>query len=167
MRVFRVLAVVSMLSAVVFALAQAPATKSPAAKPAATAKVAAARSAPPEMSEDGNPMPYSPMPAGPAGKQDAELKAIYTADHAWRMTQRGAQEPRALGRIQPTVLPSVDPATQAKALAHYQSVKAQLNKVLDTDISEPERLNLETFRAQIDVLADTQTFVGGAGFGVA
>ena len=30
------------------------------------------------MTEDGNPMPYSPVPPGPPGKQDAELKAIYS-----------------------------------------------------------------------------------------
>jgi uncharacterized protein (DUF885 family) len=141
-----------MSSTLAVAVAQAPATKAPAAKPGAPVTT------PVVLSADGNPLPYSPLPAGPPGKSDAALKAIYTADQKWRMSQRGAQEPRAIGRVQPTMLRAVDPATQQKTLEHFESVKAQLDKILDGDISESERLNLGTFRYQIDVLADAQRF---------
>jgi uncharacterized protein (DUF885 family) len=150
MRVLRVVGVVSVWSTMALAGAQTAATKPAAAKPATTAPVV--------MSEDGNPLPYSAVPAGPPGKEDAAFKALYTADQKWRMTQRGAQEPRAMGRVQPTVLRAVDPVTQQKTLEHFASVKAQLDKILDTDISEAERLNLGTYRYQIEVLEDAQTF---------
>jgi uncharacterized protein (DUF885 family) len=138
------------------AAAQAPATTPATAKPT-TAKPAAT-TAPVATTEEGNPIPASPFPAGPPSKQGVELKTIHKADTTWREAQRGAQPPRAMGRIQPTMLRSVDPATQQKTLEHFQGVKAQLDKLSPAEMSESERMNLEIYRYQVDVLLDGQKF---------
>ena len=161
MRELRVLAVVSavavsMVAGAGFAVAQAPASKSTTARPAAAAKPAA--SAPVATTEEGNPIPVSPFPSGPPSKQGLELKAIHKADIAWRESQRGAQPPRAIGRIQPTMLRSVDPATQQKTLEHFESVEAQIDKLSPDEMSESERINLEIYRYQIGTLIDGQKF---------
>jgi uncharacterized protein (DUF885 family) len=146
MRKMRLLAVVSVVAgSVVGAMAQAPAGK-PAAIPPMT------------LSEDGNPLSLAEIQAGPPGKQDEALKAIYTADQRWRESQRGAQSARQMGRIQPTMLRAVDPATQEKAYEHWKSVIAQLDKLSATELSEPERINLEVYRYQVETLADQQKF---------
>ena len=156
MRVVRVLVAVSMLSTMALATAQAPAQKPVAAKPA-TAKPAAT-AAPVATTDEGNPIPASPFPSGPPSKQGLELKAIHKADTTWRESQRGAQPPRAMGRIQPSMLRSVDPATQQKTYEHFQGVEAQLEKLSPDEMSESERMNLEIYRYQIAVALDGQKF---------
>ena len=161
MRVVRALVAVStvalsMLSAMKPASAQAPAARPATAKPA-TAKPAAV-TAPVATTEEGNPIPASPFPAGPPSKAGLELKAIHKEDTTWREAQRGAQPPRAIGRIQPTALRSVDPATQQKTLDHFQSVQEQVEKLDPTGMSESERMNVEIYRYQIGTLIDGQKF---------
>jgi uncharacterized protein (DUF885 family) len=156
MRVVRALVAVTMLSTMALAGVQAPAAK-PATAKSTTAK-SAATTAPVGMSEEGNPIPASPFPAGPPSKQGLQLKEIHKADTTWREAQRGAQPPRAMGRIQPTLLRSVDLDTQQKTLEHFQGVKAQLDKFSPAEMSESERMNLEIYRYQVDVLLDGQKF---------
>ena len=163
MRVSRVLAAVStvavsLLSITGVAAAQAPATKpTTTAKPAATTKPAAAPAAVATTAE-GNPVALSPFPTTAPSKAGLELKAIHQADTKWRESQRGAQPQRMMGRIQPTMLRSVDPATQQKTLEHFQSVEEQLDKLSTDEMSQSERMNLEIYRYQISVALDGQKF---------
>jgi uncharacterized protein (DUF885 family) len=78
-----------------------------------------------------------------------ELVAIHKADLAWRETQRGYRPPGARQRVQPSVLPAVDAATQQKALEHYEGVKAQLDKLSKDGMSESELMNLEIYQYQV------------------
>jgi len=156
MRELRVLVVVSTVAMAIsatmgLAAAQAPATKPAAAKPATPA-------APVATTDEGNPLPVSPFPAGPPTKAGLELKAIHKEDTTWRESQRGAQPQRMIGRIQPTMLRSVDPATQQKTLEHFQSVQAQIDKLDQTGMTESERMNLEIYRYQVGSLIDAQKF---------
>jgi uncharacterized protein (DUF885 family) len=156
MHVLRVLVAVSILSATALATAQAPSNKPTAvqqatAKPAATTVSAAA-------TVDGNPIPASPFPAGPPSKGGLQLDAIHKADTAWRESQRGYQAPGTQGRIQLAELRAVDPATQQKTLEHFESVKAQLDKLPTDGMSQAERMNLEIYLYQIDTQIDGQKF---------
>ncbi len=155
MRVVRVLAAVSMLSTMGLAGAQAPAAKPAAAKPT-TVKPAATTAA--AKTDDGNPVALSPFATAPASKAGLELKAIHQADTKWRESQRGAQPPRMMGRIQPTMLRSVDAATQQKTLEHFESVMDQVNKLDQASMSESERINVQIYRYQIETQIDGQKF---------
>lgn len=149
MRVVRAWAVVPLCSVIAVAsVAQTPAKPKPAvaAKTAAPAAPAAAAAA---TTEDGSPVPASPFPQGPPSKNGLELVAIHKADLAWRETQRGYRPPGARQRIQPSVLPAVDAATQQKALEHYEGVKAQLDKLSKDGMSESELMNLEIYQYQV------------------
>ncbi|WP_047492565.1 DUF885 family protein [Terriglobus sp. TAA 43] len=145
MRVLRAWAAVSMCSAIAIAAAQAPSAKPATAKPAPPAAAAAATT-----TEDGSPIPASPFPSGPPSKAGEQLTTIHKVDMAWRETQRGYRPPGARQRIQPSVLPAVDAATQQKALEHYEGVKAQLDKLSTDGMSEAERMNLEIYVYQIN-----------------
>lgn len=96
-------------------------------------------------------------PAAAANAEDARLKAIYTAEDAWRKAQRGAGDPDHPEKIV-AELPSVDAATQQADLEHWQGVLAQLEGIHVGDLSPAERLNDEVFRAQIVVLIHAQRF---------
>lgn len=150
MRVVRAWAMVPLCSVIAVASAQMPAVKpKPATPPAAAAKtdVSAASAT---TTEDGSPVPASPFPQGPPSKSGLELIAIHKADLAWRETQRGYRPPGARQRIQPSVLPAVDAATQQKALEHYEGVKAQLDKLSKDGMSESELMNLEIYQYQVN-----------------
>ena len=158
MRVLRVVVAMSTLalsmSFIEFAAAQAPATnpataKSEVAKPAAAAE--------PSTADEG-PVPASPFPAGPPSKGGLELNAIHKADRVWREQQRGYQRPGTQDRVQLAVLRSVDPATQQKSLEHFESVKAQLDKLSTDGMSEAEKMNLEIYLYQIDTQIAGQKF---------
>jgi uncharacterized protein (DUF885 family) len=154
MRELRVLAVVSavavsMVAGVGLALAQAPV-----AKPAGSKASAAAKTATAPKTSSGDPAPKPPVPPG---KQDAQLQAIYRADEAWRESQRGAGDMRRPEKVLP-VLPAVDPTTQEKAYEHWKSVKTQIDKLADGEMSEPERVNLMVYRYQIDAHEEMQKF---------
>jgi uncharacterized protein (DUF885 family) len=83
---------------------------------------------------------------------DVAFQGIYKADEAWRRALRGgvsqADEDR---RLPPEHLEQVDAATQAKALAHWESVLAELGRVDAGALSPEEHLNFEVYRAQIVV----------------
>ncbi len=156
MRVFRVLAAVSMSITMEFAGAQAPAAKPAPPARATTAKTAATTVA--AKTDDGNPVALSPFATAPPSKAGLELKAIHQADTKWRESQRGAQPPRMMGRIQPTMLRSVDAATQQKTLEHFESVKDQVDKLDQAEMSESERINVQIYRYQIETQIDGQKF---------
>ena len=158
MRVLRVVVAVSTLalsmSFIEFAAAQAPAT-TPATAKSEVAKPAAAGE--PSTADEG-PVPASPFPAGPPSKGGLELNAIHKADRVWREQQRGYQRPGTQDRVQLAVLRSVDPATQQKSLEHFESVKAQLDKLSTDGMSEAEKMNLEIYLYQIDTQIAGQKF---------
>jgi uncharacterized protein (DUF885 family) len=109
---------------------------------------------PPPKMVNGNPAPKAPVAAG---RQDAQLQAIYRADEAWRESQRGVGDERHPEKIL-TALESVDAGTQEKVYEHWKGVIAQLDKLSVDEMSEPERINLEVYRNQIEGLADMQKF---------
>jgi len=92
-----------------------------------------------------------------AGAEDAKLKAIYTAEAAWRRAQRGESDDENDTRILP-VLPHVDAATQAAKLTHWEGVMRQLDGVRITGLSTGEVVNYKVFRAQILVFENQQRF---------
>ena len=158
MRVLHVLVAVSMVSTVTFASAQAPATKPSTAKPATAKPAAATAPSADKDKDDSNPVPNSPFPVGPPTRGGEELDKIHKADIAWRETQRGYQAPGRAQRVQPAVLRAVDPVTQQKALEHFESVKAQLDKLPKDGMSQAEKINLEIYIYQIDTQIDGQKF---------
>jgi uncharacterized protein (DUF885 family) len=139
------------------ALAQAPAAKPAMAKQAKPAAVEPAVAS----AEDG-PAPASPFPSGPPSKGGLELSAIHKADRTWREAQRGGQPFGRARLIQPAVLRAVDPETQRKALEHFESVKAQLDKIstdgLADGMSQAERMNLAIYINQIDAQINGEKF---------
>jgi uncharacterized protein (DUF885 family) len=96
-------------------------------------------------------------PAPTAGVEDAKLKAIYTAEAAWRRAQRGESDDENDTRILP-VLPHVDAGTQAAKLAHWEGVMRQLDGVRVSGLSAGEVVNYKVFRAQIAVMENQQRF---------
>ncbi len=94
----------------------------------------------------------SAKPAAPANAEDAKFIALYTADEQWRRAQRGG-EPQGdeNRRMAPAHLQHVDPATQAKALAHTESVLAGLDKIDAKALSPEQHLNFEVYQAQLIV----------------
>ncbi|MBB5063175.1 DUF885 family protein [Granulicella mallensis] len=90
-------------------------------------------------------------------REDARLKAIYTAESAWRKAQRGGSDDENDETILP-VLPNVDEATQQAKLAHWTKVMAQLDALKVEVLSPAEKVNYRVFRAQIAVLINGQKF---------
>jgi uncharacterized protein (DUF885 family) len=93
------------------------------------------------------------------GSEDQKLKAIYNTEWTWRQHLQGDDDDdsETRPRIRP-YLPRVDAATQAKALRYWTEVLAQLGNVDMTKLSDPEKLNLAVYRAQIQVLVNAQRF---------
>lgn len=89
--------------------------------------------------------------------EDSRLKAIYTAEDAWRKAQRGAEDADDPRKIR-AELPRVDAATQQTDLAHWQSVLRKVDAVKPTALSPDERVNYDVFRAQLAVLINAQKF---------
>src|SRR5579875_1732943 len=92
-----------------------------------------------------------------AHPEDAKLRAIYTAEDAWRHAQRGAEDEAHPHHVS-AELPAVDPATQQKALQHWAGVLHELDAIHAADLSGEERVNFEVFREQIQVLENAQVF---------
>ena len=123
-------------------------------KPAA----ATATATPAPATDEGNPLALSPFPTTPPSKAGIELTTIHRADIKWRESQRGALPERRMGRIQPTLLPSVDPATQQKTLEHFQDVLAQVDKLDQSGMSESEKINVQVYEYQLQTQANMQKF---------
>ena len=83
---------------------------------------------------------------------DKEFQSIYKADEKWRRAQRGSvSDDEEKKHLPPAHLEAADAATQAKTLAHWESVLADLKKVNRQKLSAEERLNFEVYHAQIVV----------------
>ena len=100
--------------------------------------------------------PCTPAPRPTA--EDQRLRAIYTAEWEWRKRLNGDEdEDETQPHIRPH-LPKVDSATQAAALAYWTKTLAELGTIDPQKLSPAERLNLEVYRAQIQVLVNAQHF---------
>ena len=98
-------------------------------------------------------------PAAKPGPADVAFEKIYKADEVWRRAQRGSvSEEEEKKRLPPSHLEQVDAATQAKALAHWQSILSDLAKVDPGKLSAEERLNYQVYRAQIVVERNAAKF---------
>lgn len=98
-------------------------------------------------------------PAATATPEDAKFVAIYTTDEQWHRAQRGEvsadDEQRQRG---PVHLQHVDAATQAKALAHTQSVLGDLGKIDAAALSPEQHLNIEVYQAQLIVERNSEQY---------
>ena len=92
-----------------------------------------------------------------ATTEDSRLRALYTAEDAWRKAQRGAPDEDHPQKIL-AELPSVDAATQQAKLKHWQGVLRQVDALKPAALSETERVNYQVFRAQLIGLINDQTF---------
>ncbi|MBA5606187.1 DUF885 family protein [Duganella sp. FT3S] len=92
-----------------------------------------------------------------AGPDDARLKAIYTQEWTWRLTQRLEDDEDDDNGVRPD-LPHVDPATQQARLAYWQDVLKKLDGIAPARLSAPERINYAVYRAQIAALVAGQRF---------
>ncbi|HEY0435663.1 MAG TPA: DUF885 family protein [Phenylobacterium sp.] len=92
--------------------------------------------------------------ASPAA--DAKFKALYSREWDWRMTEFPERE-RGDAPV-PDRLPKVDPASQARRLAFWQGVRRELDAIPERALSDPQRVNYEVYRDQIDVLISQQKF---------
>lgn len=98
--------------------------------------------------------------SAPPPTSDARLKAIYTADEAWRKADRGDDaddDASSRGKIL-AHLPKVDPAAQQARLQHWQQVLLQLDSLNAAALSPSEKLNYDVFREQVTVLLAQQQF---------
>ena len=91
--------------------------------------------------------------------QDAQFKAIYVADEAWRRAQPGNESAEDERRhLDPPHLPRVDAATQVAELAHWEMILAALKKIDAKALSKDELLNFEVYSAQIEVAKNADFF---------
>ncbi|NII55556.1 DUF885 family protein [Luteibacter sp. SG786] len=88
---------------------------------------------------------------------DDSFRAIYTKEWAWRNGQAGIL---TSGEAQPGDgrLDTVDAANQAKRLAYWNDVLAQLDHIDTKGLSGKARVDYEVYRAQIANLAAAQRF---------
>jgi uncharacterized protein (DUF885 family) len=98
--------------------------------------------------------PAAPAKPGPA---DAQLKAIYTQEWAWRQSQKLEEGEDDDSGVSAT-LPRVDAATQAKRLAYWQGVMKKLDGIQQDKLSAEELINYQVYKAQIAALVDAQKF---------
>jgi uncharacterized protein (DUF885 family) len=99
---------------------------------------------------------FSAAAANP-GAADARFKAIYTDEWKWRVTQHLAQDEEERGSVSP-FMPHVDARSQQERLAYWQGVMRLLDGVAPGELSPPERINFDVYRAQVAALVDAQRF---------
>ncbi len=92
-----------------------------------------------------------------AADADAQFKAIYTTEWAWRTGKSGIS---VSGEAQPNAgrLDDVDAASQAKRLAYWQKVQGQLDGIDVAQLSAANQTNYAVYRAQIDNFIAEQKF---------
>src|SRR3569833_2400293 len=98
--------------------------------------------------------------AAQVAPQDARFKEIYTKEWAWRQAQRAEEDEdsaRTRRGINPK-LPKVDLETQRARLAYWTDVQKQLEKIDRGALSSAEQINFDVYRAQIQVLINSQKF---------
>ena len=91
---------------------------------------------------------------------DAQFKAIYEKEWAWRLAQRGEEDDDASisHRKVQAQLPKVDAATQEARLSYWTNVLRQLDGINVSALSPAEQVNYAVYRAQIQGLVNSQKF---------
>lgn len=98
------------------------------------------------------------MMASAHATADTDLRALYTAEWSWRVTEFADDENNT--KPVPDRLPRVDPQSQSARLAHWQDVLARLDKIPASELSAKEKVNAEILRFQLlNAIAD-QKFRG-------
>ena len=87
---------------------------------------------------------------------DEQLRAIYTSEWKWRTDQ----QPDGEDGTRPIAdhLPKVDPATQEMRLKYWEDVLRRVDAIARANLSAPEQVNYDIYRAQIAVLIANQRF---------
>ncbi len=99
----------------------------------------------------------APTLADPA--TEAKFKALYTREWAWRLKQAEADADSDDERGQVRArLPDVTPAAQARRLAYWQQVRAELAAIPTASLSPETQVDYGIYRAQIDEAIDQQRF---------
>ena len=98
------------------------------------------------------------MAQGAEATADAQFKAIYTEEWAWREAQFAGEDGDDLTRPVPDHLPTVDAASQAARLAYWTGVARRLAGLSAASLSPQARIDYAIYRAQIDVLIADQRF---------
>jgi len=87
---------------------------------------------------------------------DARLKAIYTAEYAWRQKMQGPDENSPPGAR--ANLPDVGPRAQAAKLARWTDTERQLAAIRVADLSATAKVDYAVYKGQIDALLAAQTY---------
>jgi uncharacterized protein (DUF885 family) len=95
-------------------------------------------------------------PVQQAGSADAQLKALYEREWAWRQ-QEGLRGRRGEGDGVDH-LPSVAPATQARRLAYWTQTLKELDTISEAQLSPQEKVNAQVFRRSIKTFVDDLRF---------
>jgi len=89
---------------------------------------------------------------------DAQFKAIYTTEWAWREAQFAGEDGEDLSRPIADHLPDESAANQALRLAYWTDVAARLDALPVAQLSPQARIDYGIYRAQIAVLINDQRF---------
>lgn len=95
-------------------------------------------------------------PARTPVSADARLKALYTAEYAWRRQQQGPGEDTPNGPA--GGLPDAGPAAQAARLARWTETARQLAAIDPAKLSAKGRIDYLVYKGQIDALLAEQRF---------
>jgi uncharacterized protein (DUF885 family) len=87
---------------------------------------------------------------------DARLKAIYTAEYAWRQKMQGPDENSPPGT--PSHLPDVSNKAQAAKLARWFETARKLAAIRSVDLSASSKVDYAVYKGQIDALLAEQTY---------
>jgi uncharacterized protein (DUF885 family) len=102
------------------------------------------------------PAPKAAATVGAAGKADAQFRALYRKEWAWREAEFPGTD-RGDAPIEDH-LARVDAASQARRLAYWQEVRRRLDAIPERNLSPAEAVNHQVYRDQIDTLINQQRF---------
>ena len=87
---------------------------------------------------------------------DERLRNIYTSEWKWRTEQQPDNEDGT--RPIAEHLPRVDPATQEMRLKYWENTLREVDAIPRASLSPKEQVNYDIYRAEIQVLIDSQRF---------
>jgi uncharacterized protein (DUF885 family) len=101
--------------------------------------------------------PAQAAPARAAATADMRFGAIHRAEWQWRIRECLARDESEPGQVA-SDFERVDAAAQAARLAHWQGVLRQLDGIVPGDLSAPEKINYQVYRAQIAAFVEELRF---------
>lgn len=90
-------------------------------------------------------------------RADAQFKALYTTEWAWRQKELARSDDPDSRRLAP-YLPRVDAASQARRLAYWQDVRRKLDAIPRDQLSPEAQVDYDVYKDQIDVRIAQQKF---------